>query len=125
MGSIVTTSSQLLSLVLAALEGRKAIEVTALDVRALTDITDYMVVASGRSNRQVIAIAEHLIAEAKHHKHAPMGTEGLRHGEWVLVDLCDVIVHVMLPETRAFYQLEKLWADRESTEAASGTQTAL
>ena len=102
-------SEQLLSLAINALEERKAVNVQVLDVRKLTTITDHMVVASGRSTRQVSAMAEHLIEQAKANDQRPMGTEGLRHGEWVLIDLCDVVVHLMTPETREFYQLEKLW----------------
>ena len=109
------TSEQLRELVMEALEHRKANDIRVLDVRSLTDITDYMIVASGRSTRQVSAIAEHLIEQAKAQNQRPMGTEGLRHGEWVLVDLCDVIVHLMTQETREFYQLEKLWGGSETT----------
>tara|TARA_Y100000588_G_scaffold130641_1_gene143176 strand:- start:6 stop:353 length:348 start_codon:yes stop_codon:yes gene_type:complete len=110
-------SEQLCELATDALEQRKAVDIRVLDVRSMTDITDYMIVASGRSTRQVSAIAEHLIEQAKAKDHRPMGTEGLRHGEWILVDLCDVIVHLMTPETREFYQLEKLWGGSETTVA--------
>ena len=106
-------SEELLQLAIDALNELKATDVVELDVRAMTDIADFMIIASGRSSRQVIAIAEHLALEAKHQGHAPLGVEGLREGSWVLVDLCDVIVHVMQPETREFYQLEKLWGGRE------------
>ena len=112
------TSEQLRELAVEALEALKAVEIHVLDVRALTDITDYMIVASGRSTRQVSAIAEHLIEQAKAHNERPVGTEGLRHGEWVLVDLVDVVVHLMTPETREFYQLEKLWGGSEAKLAA-------
>lgn len=107
-------SKGLRDLALAALDALKAQDITVLDVHALTEMTDYMIVASGRSGRQVRAIAENVIAQAKHRNHQPLGVEGLRDGEWVLVDLCDVVVHVMLPETREFYQLEKLWAHAEA-----------
>ncbi len=92
-----------------ALAARKAEDCRVLDVRALTDVTDYMVIASGRSRRQVAAIAEHVVERAKAAGQAPLGVEGLAEGEWVLIDLCDVVVHVMQPETRDFYQLERLW----------------
>lgn len=97
-----------------AIEDRKGVDVVSLDVRALTDVTDYMVIASGRSDRQVSAIAAHVIEQAKLAGVRPLGVEGLERGEWVLVDLCDVIVHVMQTETRNYYQLEKLWSDLDA-----------
>jgi len=111
----VTRTDELREQVIAALEARKALDVQVLDVRELTDITDFMVIASGRSGRQVVAIAESVIEQAKALAWDLLGTEGLPHGEWVLIDLCDVVVHVMQPETRDFYQLEKLWGGRETT----------
>lgn len=94
---------------LAELESRKLVDIRVLDLATLTDFADYMVVASGQSRRQVVSAAEHLIEQAKH-AHLPLiGSEGLDTGDWVLVDLADVIVHVMLPETREFYRLEELW----------------
>ena len=99
-----------------ALEDLKGEDIVVLDVRKLTDITDYMIVASGRSGRQVIALAENLVQRAKRSHAPPMGVEGLDVGEWVLVDLRDVVVHVMQPEIRDFYQLEKLWGGRERQE---------
>ena len=106
-------SEHLCQLAVDALEDLKATDIVELDVRELTDIADYMIIASGRSSRQVIAIAEHLVMQAKAEELPPLGVEGLREGEWVLVDLCDVIVHVMQPTVREFYQLEKLWGGRE------------
>lgn len=106
-------SEALRNLVIDALEEIKAHDIEVLDVRELTDITDYMIVASGRSKRQVVAIAENVIERAKHSDQPPLGSEGVTHGEWALVDLCDVVVHVMVPEARDFYQLEKLWGGRE------------
>ena len=106
-------SEELLKLAVDALDDLKATDVVELDVRDMTDIADFMVIASGRSSRQVTAIAEHLALTSKREGHAPLGVEGLREGDWVLIDLCDVIVHVMQPATREFYQLEKLWGGRE------------
>jgi len=110
-------------LVLAALEDMKAVHVRVLDVRALTDVADTMIVASGTSDRHVRAIAENVIARAKAAGHRPMGTEGSRDAEWVLVDLQDVLVHVMLPRVREFYALEQLWeapaASREAEDKAA------
>ena len=99
----------LLEVVVAALDDLKAVDIRALDVTALTTITDYMVIASGRSNRQVKALAEHVEASARSRGVRAIGTEGVETSEWILIDLGDVIVHVMQPETRDFYQLEKLW----------------
>lgn len=107
------TSEELRDVVLEALSDRKAERVAVLDVRSLTDFTDFMIIASGRSGRQVTAIAEHAIESAKSEGQRPMGIEGLAQGEWVLVDLCDIVLHIMQAETREFYQLEKLWGDAE------------
>ena len=103
------TVEQLLALVLAALEDGKAREVKVIDVRGKTSITDYMVVASGTSERHVKAVADQVVEKAKEQGVKPLGTEGQQAAEWVLVDLGDVIVHMMKPQTREFYQLEKLW----------------
>ena len=96
-------------LVLRALEDLKAVNIKVLDVRGLTDVADTMIVASGTSDRHVRSIAEHVIMQAKAAGRRPMGTEGKQDGEWVLVDLQDVLVHVMLPRVREFYALEQLW----------------
>ena len=97
-------------LVIAALEDIKAQDIIDLDVRRQTDITDYMVIAGGTTPRQVKALANKVIAEAKIGKIPVLGVEGMETGEWVLIDLVDVIVHVMLPTTRTFYELERLWS---------------
>lgn len=93
----------------AALEDMKAVNVKVLDVRKLTDIADTMIVATGNSDRHVKSIADRLIERCKAAGHRAYGVEGQREGEWVLVDLQDLIVHVMLPRIREFYGLEKLW----------------
>jgi len=102
-------TEKLLTVVQNALEDKKGKDIKILNVRQLSDITDFMVVATGRTARQVIALAQHVIEQAKSNGHRPLGDEGGDVGEWVLVDLGDVIVHVMQPQTRDFYQLEKLW----------------
>ena len=113
---------ELLRLVMAELEELQAGDVEVLDVRELTDVTDYMVVATGRTSRHVRAITEKVVVSAKHRDAPPLGVEGEREGEWVLVDLCDVVVHVMQPDARELYQLEKLWSPvmalREQTTGA-------
>ena len=105
------------NLVTAALDDMKAVNVRVLDVRGLTDIVDTMVIASGNSDRHVRSIAERVVEKARAAGLRPLGTEGARDGEWVLVDLQDVLVHVMLPRVREFYGLEHLW-DGGPAEAA-------
>jgi ribosome-associated protein len=99
----------LAQVVLDALADMKAVDVKALDVRGITDITDTMVVASGTSDRHVKSIADRVVQRCKEAGFRPYGMEGERDGEWVLLDLQDVVLHVMLPRVREFYALEKLW----------------
>jgi ribosome-associated protein len=101
--------SPLQETVTAALDDMKAVNVKVLDVRGLTDIADTMVIASGNSDRHVRSIADNVARKAKEAGYRPLGTEGARDGEWVLVDLTDILVHVMLPRVREFYGLESLW----------------
>ena len=102
-------SAELARLVAGILDDMKATDVVSLDVRHLTSITDVMFVASGRSDRHVRAVAEALVDRCKEAGYRPLGVEGLEGGEWVLIDLGDAIVHVMIPKTRDFYEIEKLW----------------
>ena len=108
------TTEELKAIVLAALEDAKANDVRQLDVRRLTDITDWMVVASGTSTRHVLALADHVRIQIKAKGLSPIGTEGESASDWVLLDYGDVVVHLMLPDTRGFYDLEGLWDDRLS-----------
>jgi ribosome-associated protein len=103
-------SEELTDLVVDALEVVKARDIVRLDVRDLTSVTDYMVVASGTSNRHVKALADAVAEKAKAAGHRPQGVEGEGGSEWVLIDLGDTLVHVMLPRIREFYNLEKLWS---------------
>lgn len=102
-------TDKLIDLVHTALEDMKAKEVVDLDVRGRSSITDYMIVASGTSKRHVAAVAEEVIVKAKAAGVMPLGSEGQASADWVLVDLGDVVVHVMMPDARAFYDLERLW----------------
>jgi len=111
-------AEELKEFVVDALEDRKGIDIKVLDVRGKSSVTDILVIAAGNSTRQVKALAEHVVERVKQEGMRPLGTEGEKEGNWVLVDLGDVVVHVMLPETRDFYNLEKLWgedAPRESS----------
>ena len=105
-----SSAEAVLDLAVDALDELKAIDLKVLDVRELTSVTDYMVIASGNSDRQVKALADNLVQKAKNGGHRPLGIEGDQAAEWVLVDLVDVVVHVMSPNTRETYQLEKLWS---------------
>lgn len=96
-------------LAVAALHDLKGLDVTVIDARGASALTDFVVVVTGTSDRHLRALAGSVQRQAKEAGVVPLGTEGETAGEWVLVDLRDVVVHVMLPRTRAFYQLEKLW----------------
>jgi len=103
-------SRELKDLIMGALAELKGRQPVALDVREMTDLTDYMVVASGTSDRHVKALAENVRDLAKRNDVRPLGVEGQDVAEWILVDFGDVVVHVMLPATRDFYDLERLWS---------------
>ena len=98
-----------------ALEDLKAQNVTLLDVTALSDVMDILVIATGTSSRHVKSLAENVIVESKKHGYQPIGVEGMDSGEWVLVDFGDTVVHVMQQSTRDFYELEKLWSMEPSS----------
>ena len=101
-----------------ALADMKALEVKVLDVRGLTDIADFMVIASGTSDRHVRAVAQRVVEKTKEAGFRPHGVEGQQDSDWVLIDLNEMIVHVMLPRVREFYGLEKLW-DMTATKRAA------
>lgn len=112
-------SKELSDLVVAALENLKGQNIVKLDVRTMTSVTDFMVIASGTSSRHVQALIEDVTERAKEAGHRPIGVEGEEGGEWVLLDLGDVLVHVMLPKVRDFYNLEKLWSFAPATDRAA------
>ncbi|HEX6549443.1 MAG TPA: ribosome silencing factor [Gammaproteobacteria bacterium] len=115
---------QLRDLVVAALEDMKGVDVRALDVRGSTPLTDFMVIASGTSDRHVKSLATSVLDKAREAGVKPMGIEGEQEGEWVLVDLRDVVVHVMRPQVRDFYNLEKLWSMQTSGDDSTTPLTA-
>ena len=95
--------------VISKIEDLKARDLIDLNVEGKSTVTDTMLVCSGNSKRHVVSIAENVVLECKHAGHAPLSVEGQDTGEWVLVDLGEIVVHVMQDEARDFYQLEKLW----------------
>lgn len=103
-------TEQLKRLVLNTLDDMKAGDVSVMDVRGKTIVTDFMIVASGTSERHVRALAETVAFRAKDAGAPPLGTEGVQEGEWALVDLNGLVVHIMLPKVRDFYNLERLWS---------------
>ncbi|HEY0179518.1 MAG TPA: ribosome silencing factor [Dokdonella sp.] len=111
---------RLRGIVIGALDKLKARDVQEIDVRGKSPVTDLLVVASGTSTRHVKSLADEVVKQAKQDGLPPLGVEGQREAEWVLVDLGDVIVHVMMPRTREFYGLERLWTVGEPAIAAAG-----
>ena len=112
---------KLAELVIKTLADNKATNIQTLDVRDISSFADLMIIASGTSSKQVTSIAEKVIEKAKKNKIPPYGTEGKQYGEWVLVDLGDIIVHIMHPTTRAHYQLEKLWSPVDDAQSLKQT----
>ncbi|WP_271198122.1 ribosome silencing factor [Pseudomonas turukhanskensis] len=110
-------SEDLVKLAVFALEDVKAQDITTIDVRGKTSITDFMVIASGTSNRHVKSLVDNVLEKVKEKGVRPLGSEGLDTGEWALLDLGDIVVHVMLPTARQFYDLERLWQGAEQSRA--------
>lgn len=104
------SSAGLLALITSSLEDDKAIDIVAIDLRNKTILADYLVIATGRSQRHVGAVAERLIERLKESERRPVGVEGLPRCDWVLIDAGDVIAHVFRREVREFYNLEKMWS---------------
>ena len=111
-------ASELRDYIVAALEDLKGVNIVVLDVAALTPMTDYMIMVTGTSNRHVKALVDTADESSKAIGLQPLGIEGRESYDWVLVDLADVIVHVMNEEARSFYELERLWSDLDQTDAA-------
>lgn len=111
---------QLKDVVVDAIEDVKGIDIRILDVKEKTSVTDMMIIVTGNTSRQVKAIADNIMLKTKESGHRPLGVEGEQYSEWTLVDLGDIIVHVMQPSIRDFYNLEKLWGE-ESPTAAEGS----
>lgn len=110
-------SEDLVKLAIAALEEIKAQDIITIDVREKTSITDFMLIASGTSSRHVKSLVDNVLEKVKEQGVRPIGSEGLDTGEWALLDLGDIVVHVMLPTTRQFYDLERLWQGAEQSRA--------
>ena len=113
-------TEELKKVVIKAIEDVKGIDLSILDVKGKTSVTDVMMIVSGNTSRQVRAIVNNVIMEVKKAGHPPLGVEGEEYGEWALVDLGDIIVHIMQPSIRDFYNLEKLWGE-DSPAAADGS----
>lgn len=117
VAKVLDAGARLRKVVLDALDDLKAKDIAEIDVRGKSGVTDLLVIASGTSSRHVKSIADEVVKKAKQAGNPPIGVEGQREAEWVLVDLGDVIVHVMLPRTREFYGLERLWTVGDSQPA--------
>lgn len=115
-------TEELTQLVVDALDDMKAQNVHVIDVRDKTSVTDVMVISTGASARQVKSQAERVVEKSKENGVRPIGVEGEKEAEWILVDLGDVVVHVMQPTIRDFYHLEKLWATEEADTSGSNSQ---
>jgi len=111
-------ASAILNLAITSLDDSKAENIVPIDIRSKSSLGDYMVIASGRSNRHVAAVADHLISALKDAGYGNARVEGLSSADWVLIDAGDIIVHVFRPEVREFYNLEKMWM---TPEAEDGT----
>ncbi len=110
-GTGILQDNDKLAVVKELLDEKKAEDLVILDLRALSSVTDILVIASGHSDRHVQAVSEHLVQEMKKHGYYPLGSEGLRDGRWALLDYDDIIVHVFYHEIRDYYDLEGIWSD--------------
>jgi ribosome-associated protein len=101
------------------LDDGKAEDLVTIDLQGKSDIADYLLIATGRSQRQLMALAQHLLDGLKAAGHGKIAAEGMRHGEWVLIDAGDVVIHLFRPETRAYYNIEKMWGEALSEAVGS------
>ena len=108
-----------LDLFIQAAQGKKALDIVVMDLRGMTAITDYFIICSGRSSRQVMAIADHIQKEMRDNRIRPLGVEGVGSGHWILLDYDHVVIHVFYDPIRRFYNLEGLWVDVPRIQVAS------
>ena len=108
-----------LDLFIQAAQGKKALDIVVMDLRGKTAITDYFILCSGRSSRQVMAIADHIQTEMRDNRIRPLGVEGVGSGHWILLDYDNVVIHVFYDPIRRFYNLEGLWVDVPRIQVAS------
>ena len=114
-------SENLKKIIIGALEDIKAVDVVTIAVSSLTDVMDTMIIASGNSHRQVKALANNVLSDAKNAGFSPIGIEGENSGEWILIDFGDIVTNIMLPSSRKFYDLDRLWLLRpENKKGISG-----
>ncbi len=114
-------SENLKNIIINALEDIKAVDVVTITVSSLTDVMDTMIIASGNSHRQVKALANNVLSDAKNAGFSPIGVEGENNREWILIDFGDVVTNIMLPGSREFYDLDRLWSLRpENTKRIAG-----
>jgi len=113
---------KLKGVVIDALEELKCRDLTCLDVRELTGLFDYMIIVSGNSTRHVKSLADNVVTRCREEGVRPLGVEGETPGDWVLIDMNDIVVHVMLPATREFYDLERLWGKLDGEDKSSGKE---
>lgn len=115
-------TNEMKQVVLNALDELKADNVNVIDVKDRTSVTDFMVFASGTSSRHVKSLADNVISEVKEHGARPLGIEGADASDWVLVDLGEIVVHVMMPATRSFYDLERFWLDGDAEDLGASAE---
>nr|WP_246753870.1 ribosome silencing factor [Jiella flava] len=113
----VSVGGTAIDLVMQSLEDSKGEDIVSIDLSGKSALADFMVVVSGRSNRHVMAIADHLLRHLKDHGFGTAKVEGLQNGDWVLIDAGDIIVHVFRPEIRSFYNIEKMWTVGDAGDA--------